>query len=87
MFPLKLEAAILIVIGVCVFLSFYFAFLSFCTIDDFIKKQFVAISIYSLIAAVVIFASLIMHLSIKKVLPAVEEQLTESEDAQKFDGE
>jgi len=70
---LKLEAAILTVIGVCIFLAFYFAFLSFQTIDDVVKKQFVTIALYSLIAGIVIFASLMIHLGIKKIISAAED--------------
>ena len=73
MFPLKLEAAILTIIAVCIFLAFYFAFLSFQTIDDVVKKQFVTIALYSLIAGIVIFASLMIHLAIKKIISTAED--------------
>ena len=87
MFPLKLEAVILTVIAVCIFLTFYFTLLSFQTIDDAIKKQFVTIALYSLIAGIVIFASLMIHFSIKKIISPAEEQLIESEDSAQFDRE
>jgi hypothetical protein len=76
---LKVESAIVAVLTVCIFLSFYFAFLSFQAMDDAIKKQLVTLAAYTLITGIVVLASLMIHLVIKKAFIRVEDQLRQSE--------
>ncbi|MEM3731742.1 MAG: hypothetical protein QW667_07345 [Candidatus Bathyarchaeia archaeon] len=50
---MKVESAAAIIIGVCTFLSFYFAFLSFQTVDSELRKQFVALATSFLFGGIV----------------------------------
>jgi undecaprenyl pyrophosphate phosphatase UppP len=76
---LKIESAVVVVLTICIFLSFYFALLSIQAIDDMLKKQLVTFAAYSIITGVAILASLMIHLGIKKALSRVEDQLQNSE--------
>jgi uncharacterized membrane protein len=76
---LKVESAIVAVLAVCIFLSFYFALLSFQALDDAIKKQLVTLAAYVLISGIVILSILIVHLGIKKAFSNIEDQLTTNE--------
>jgi NADH:ubiquinone oxidoreductase subunit 6 (subunit J) len=60
------ESIIVVILAICIFLSFYFTVLSFQTVDDALKKQLVTLAAYSLITGVVIFACLMIYLGIKK---------------------
>jgi hypothetical protein len=64
--PLKAESAALVILTLCIFLTFYFSFLSFQSLDEAIKKQLVTLAIYSLLTGIMILTSLIIHLVIKK---------------------
>jgi hypothetical protein len=74
-FHLKLESITVVILTICIFLSFYFTFLSFQTIDDALKKQLVTLAASTVITGVVIFACLTIYLGIKKAFPRVEIQL------------
>jgi TRAP-type C4-dicarboxylate transport system permease small subunit len=67
----KVESIAVIVLAICVFLSFYFAFLSFQMVDETSKKQSIALAVSSLVASVTIFAGLIIYLVIRKFFSAV----------------
>jgi len=61
-----------VVLAVCIFLSFYFAFLSFQAVDDAVKKQLVMLAASSLITGVMILTCLTVYLGIKKAFSGVE---------------
>lgn len=77
---LKAESIIISIFAIFIFLTFYFTFLSVQTIDDTLKKQLVTFAAYSLIAGVVILASLMIHFGIKKAFSRMGDQLAHSED-------
>ncbi|NWF86502.1 hypothetical protein HXY32_01600 [Candidatus Bathyarchaeota archaeon] len=77
---MKVESITLMFLALCIFLSFYFTFLSFQMIDDTFKKQLVVLAASSLITGVVIFACLTIYVGIKKTLSHVEDQLIEGEE-------
>jgi len=76
---LKFEAVVVLFVGVCVSLAFYFAFLSFCTLDDVLRKQFVGFAVYSLVAGIAVFASFLTYLVIRKALFRVD-SVVETDD-------
>lgn len=78
---LKVESAAAVVLAFCIFLSFYFALLSFQAIDDALKKQLVALAAYVLMSGVIILTVLIIHTGIKKAFSTVEDQLRSSEES------
>lgn len=67
---------------VCIFLSLFFAYLSFQAVDDAVKKELVLFAASSLIAGVAIFACMTIYLGIKKSFPRIDDQLTNSEETQ-----
>jgi len=79
---LKAEAVAVAVLTVCLFISFYFAFLSFQEVDDALKKQLVTIAAYSLVTGVVIMACLTIYLGIKKAFSRMDDQLRSREEPQ-----
>jgi len=72
---LKIESVVIVVLTICIFMSFYLTFLSFQTVDDTLRKQIVTLAASSLITGVVMFATLTIYLGIKKTLSRVEDQL------------
>ena len=80
MFHLKVESITVVILAICIFLSFYFTFLSFQTVDDVLKKQFVTLAAFSLITGVIILSSLMIHLGIKKIFSRVGDQLRSGEE-------
>jgi len=74
-FHLKVESITVVIVAICIFLSFYFTFLSFQTVDDALKKQFVTLAAYSLITGVMLLACITISLGIKKAFPRVESKL------------
>jgi TRAP-type C4-dicarboxylate transport system permease small subunit len=66
-FQLRVESSIVIAFIICVFLSFYFVYLSFQTAEDALKKQFVALAVYSLVAGVAILACITLYFGIKRI--------------------
>jgi hypothetical protein len=79
-FPLKVESGIVIAFIICVFLSFYFVYLSFQTVEDALKKQLVALAVYSLAAGVAVLACITLYFGIKRIFKF--EQLRKSETKQ-----
>jgi len=79
-FHLKVESIIVVILAICIFLSFYFTFLSFQTVDDTLKKQFVTLAASSLITGVIILACLTISFGIKKVFSRIEDQLKITEE-------
>ena len=77
---MKAESVTLVVLVICIFLSFYFAYLSFQTIDDALRKELVIFAASSLITGVVVFACMTIYLGIKKSFPRIEDQLIDSEE-------
>ena len=75
MFHLKVESIIVVIIAICIFLSFYFTFLSFQTVDDALKKQLVTLAASSLITGVIMLACITISLGIKKAFPRVDNKL------------
>ena len=75
MFHLKVESITVAILTICIFLSFYFIFLSLQTVDDALKKQLVTLAAYSLITGVIMLACITISLGIKKALPRVESKL------------
>jgi len=69
------ESAAIAILTLCIFLTFYFSFLSLQSIDETIKKQLVTLAIYSILTGIIILTSLIIHLGIKKALTSIETQL------------
>ncbi|MEM3551606.1 MAG: hypothetical protein QXV01_11020 [Candidatus Bathyarchaeia archaeon] len=72
---MKVESAAIAILTLCIFLTFYFSFLSLQSIDDAIKKQLITLAIYSILTGIIILTSLIIHLGIKKALTPIETQL------------
>jgi len=69
------ESITVAILTICIFLSFYFIFLSLQTVDDALKKQLVTLAAYSLITGVIMLACITISLGIKKALPRVESKL------------
>ncbi|MEM1589348.1 MAG: hypothetical protein QXZ68_04220 [Candidatus Bathyarchaeia archaeon] len=65
---MKTESAILIVVAICTFLSFYFSLLSFTATEDPLKRQLVLLATYSLLSGIIVFGCLLIHLLMKEVL-------------------
>ena len=63
----KFETAVTIVIMVCIFMSFYFAFLSLQATDTVTKLPFVALAASCLITGTVMFACWMAYAGISKV--------------------
>jgi prepilin signal peptidase PulO-like enzyme (type II secretory pathway) len=82
---LKVESAIVAVLAVCIFLSFYFALLSFQAMDDALKKQLVTLAAYTLISGIIILSILIVHVGIKKAFSTVDDQLRTSEQSSNYE--
>jgi hypothetical protein len=64
---LKVESGIVIAFMICVFLSFYFVYLSFQTVEDALKKQLVALAVYSLVAGVAMLACVTLYFGMKRI--------------------
>ena len=64
---MKAESAILVAVSVCIFLSFYFSLLSFLSVEDTLKRQFVLLAMYSLLSGIIVFGCLIVYIAMKKV--------------------
>jgi TRAP-type C4-dicarboxylate transport system permease small subunit len=77
---LKVESVILAVVALCIFMSFYFTYLSFQTADDMFKKQFMILAASSLITCVVVFACMTIYIGIKKTIARFRGQLNDSEE-------
>jgi hypothetical protein len=64
---LTVESIAVVVLAVCLFLSFYFAFLAFQMVDVASKRECAALAVSSLVASVTIFACLMIYLPLKRV--------------------
>jgi hypothetical protein len=69
------EVVAVATLTVCIFLAFYFAFLSFQEADDALRKQLVTLATYSLIAGVAIMACMMMYAGIRKAFSRIGDQL------------
>ncbi len=72
---MKVESVIVIVLMICIFLSFYFTFLSFQTVDTILKRQILVLAVLSLVTGVVMMASLTIYLGVKRIFLKVDDQL------------
>ena len=86
MFHLKVESIIVVILAICIFLSFYFTFLSFQTIDDALKKQLVTLAAYSLITGMIMLACITISLGIKKAFPRVDSKLRSRKELSEDEG-
>ena len=86
MFHLKVESIIVVILAICIFLSFYFTFLSFQTVDDALKKQLVTLAAYSLITGVIMLACITISLGIKKAFPRVNSKLRSRKEPSEDEG-
>gem|GEM_PF-2034115 len=64
---MKVESVILVIVAICVFLTFYFSLLSFTSPEDIWRKQFINLAVYSLITGITVFACLLSYMVVKKV--------------------
>ncbi len=71
---MKLESAAIILLGICIFLSFYFAILTLQTTDEAIKKQLVFVAASSVIAGVILATCIIVYAAIKKAFSRMDNQ-------------
>ena len=85
MFHLKVESITVVILAICIFLSFYFTFLSFQTVDDALKKQLVTLAASSLITGVIMLACITISLGIKKAFSRIEDQLKITEEPSEKD--
>ena len=85
MFHLKVESIIVVILAICIFLSFYFTFLSFQTVDDALKKQLVTLAAFSLITGVILLACITISFGIKKAFSRIEDQLKITEESSEKD--
>ena len=83
---LKVETATVVVLAICIFLSFYFTFLSFQAIEDALKKQLVTFAAYFIISGAVILAILMIHIGIKKAFSRVADELRSREEPSEHEG-
>ncbi|MGQ9507644.1 MAG: hypothetical protein ACUVTB_07335 [Candidatus Bathycorpusculaceae bacterium] len=77
---MKVESAAIAILTLCIFLTFYFSFLSLQSLDETIKKQLVTLAIYSILTGIIILTSLIIHIGVKKALTSIETQLRSHEN-------
>jgi len=76
----KVETAIIIVLMFCIFLSFYFSFLSLAKTSYDEKKYLVNVAASSLITGVVMVACWVAYLGIRRFLrkPIMQQQQVET---------
>ena len=86
MFHLKVESITVAILTICIFLSFYFIFLSLQTVDDALKKQLVTLAAYSLITGVIMLACITISLGIKKAFPRVNSKLRSRKEPSEDEG-
>jgi TRAP-type C4-dicarboxylate transport system permease small subunit len=79
------ESITVVILAICIFLSFYFTFLSFQTVDDALKKQLVTLAASSLITGVIMLACITISLGIKKAFSRIEDQLKITEEPSEKD--
>ncbi|MGQ9640529.1 MAG: hypothetical protein ACUVUF_00190 [Candidatus Bathycorpusculaceae bacterium] len=69
---MKTESLTVITLLVCLFLSFYFSFLSFQAADESVRKQLVVVAASSIIAGAVVFACFLIYIGLRNVFAKVE---------------
>jgi TRAP-type C4-dicarboxylate transport system permease small subunit len=74
------ESAIIATVSVCIFLAFYFSYLSLQTFDESLKRQFVLLALSSLLIGATIFGCLTIYIGIKKIFAKAE--LSEVQETQ-----
>ncbi|MEM4713408.1 MAG: hypothetical protein QXQ61_02540 [Candidatus Bathyarchaeia archaeon] len=74
---MKVESAIVVVIAICIFLSFYFSLLSLMTNEEMMKQQFVLLAVYSLLSGIVVFGCLMIYIVIRKIFEKTALNLVE----------
>jgi hypothetical protein len=74
------ESAIIATVSVCIFLAFYFSYLSLQTFDESLKRQFVLLALSSLLIGATIFGCLTIYIGIKKIF--VKAELSEVQETQ-----
>lgn len=77
---MKAESAIIAAVSVCIFLAFYFSYLSLQAFEDALKKQFVLLALSSLLTGAVIFGCLIIYFGMKKIF--IKAELSGIQEAQ-----
>lgn len=76
---MKAEPAIIIAFTICVFLSFYFVYLSFQATEETLKKELVTLAVYSLLSGVMALACMTVYLGIRKILKLEQTQTSKPE--------
>jgi TRAP-type C4-dicarboxylate transport system permease small subunit len=69
---LKAESAIIVAVSICIFLTFYFSYLSLQVFDDTLKKQFILLALSSLLTGAIIFGCLVIYLGIRRIFIKAE---------------
>ncbi|MEM2953605.1 MAG: hypothetical protein QXU21_04935 [Candidatus Bathyarchaeia archaeon] len=80
---MKIESAIVVIITLCIFLTFYFSLLSLQTFDDALKRQLVVLASLSLLTGAIIFGCLTIYISIRKAFARVELRKSETLNMEK----
>ena len=76
---MKVEPAIIIAFTICIFLSFYFVYLSFQTTEETLKKELITLAIYSLLSGVMALACMTVYIGIRKILKLEQIQTSKPE--------
>jgi hypothetical protein len=74
------ESIIVTIFAICIFLSFYFTYLSLQTVDDALRKQLVTLAASTLITGVIMLACMTISFGIKKAFPKVESKLASGKE-------
>ena len=69
---MKAESAIIVAVSICIFLTFYFSYLSLQVFDDTLKKQFILLALSSLLTGAIIFGCLVIYLGIRRIFIKAE---------------
>jgi len=81
---LRAESAIVVAVAVCIFLAFYFSYLSLQAFDDAIKRQFILLALSSLLTGAVIFGCLAIYIGIKKIF--IKAEMSEIQETRESEG-
>jgi TRAP-type C4-dicarboxylate transport system permease small subunit len=69
---LKAESTIIVAVSICIFLTFYFTYLSLQAFNDTLKKQFILLALSSLLTGAIIFGCLVIYLGIRRIFIKAE---------------
>ncbi|MEM3577596.1 MAG: hypothetical protein QXX51_03965 [Candidatus Bathyarchaeia archaeon] len=69
---MKAEPAIIIAFTICIFLTFYFVYMSFQTTEENLRKELVALALYSLVAGAAMLACITLYIGIKRIFISEE---------------